>query len=105
MDDELLELYSKLIYSCGIVGWLKQFIDNTKSGYVKTFAVGNYIRIKFSDKYHWNEYLENEYLTWYSHTVSHPQREKTENLESIRGKILEKLQQRTFIWQDAFLGL
>lgn len=104
MDDELLELYSKLIYSCGIVGWLKQFIDNTKSGYVKTFAVGNYIRIKFSDKYHWNEYLENEYLTWYSHTVSHLQREKIENLESIRGKILEKLQHGAFIWQDAFLG-
>lgn len=104
LDKRQLELYSKLIYCCGIIGWMQSFIDNINAGYYSCRSFLNYARVKFTEKFHWNEYLEQEYLTWYSSAVAEYQKDQYESLYAQLPEILDKLKQGVFVWNDAFLG-
>lgn len=49
LDEEHRCLYSKLIYSCGIIGWMQSMIDNVKAGYLTYTSFFNHIRMKFRE--------------------------------------------------------
>lgn len=104
LDEELLLLYSKIIYSCGIIGWMQSLIDNVMSGVMNCHAFGKNTWIKFNYKYHWNEFLESEYLKWYSDSVSKLQKDKYIELEKKKDSIIRKMQDSCFVWNDAYLG-
>lgn len=104
LDQKQLELYSKLIYCCGIIGWMQSFVDNINAGYYSCRSFFNYARVKFTEKFHWNEYLEQEYLTWYSSAVAEHQKGQYESLYAELPEILNKLKDGVFVWNDAFLG-
>lgn len=104
MNEEQLEQYSKLIYLCGIIGWMQSFIDNTNAGYYSSRTLFNCARVKFTDKFHWNEFLEQEYLTWYASVVAEHQKEQYDSLFVELPTVLDKLKNGVFLWKDAFLG-
>lgn len=104
LDEEHRGLYSKLIYSCGIIGWMQSMIDNVKAGYLTYTSFFNHIRMKFREKYHWNEYLEQEYLTWYSETIVRLQQNDYDQLFANMEGILDKISRSVFVWRDQFLG-
>lgn len=104
LDDEHNNLYSKVIYSCGIIGWLQNLIDGVKAGYFSYSSFLNHVRIKFKEKYHWNEYLENEHLTWYSKTVAQLQQDEYDELNAKLSEVLDKITRSVFVWRDHFMG-
>lgn len=104
MNRKQLEQYSKLIYLCGTIGWMQSFIDNINAGYYSSRVFFNYVRVKFTEKFHWNEYLEQEYLTWYASAVAEYQKEQYDSLFVELPAVLDKLKNGVFIWKDAFLG-
>lgn len=104
LDLEHLELYTRLLYSCGILGWMQNFIDNVQAGFYSSTKFLNYIRVKFVDKYHWNEYLEGQYSAWYSSFVSSFQKAEYEKLDQELPEILNKLRQNVFVWKNEFMG-
>lgn len=104
LDDKQKILYSKIIYSCGIIGWMQSMIDDVKAGYLSCTSLFNHVRIKFREKYHWNEYLEKEHLTWYSETIIRLQQDEYEKLNAKLPEILDKISQSVFVWRDHFMG-
>lgn len=104
MDEELLKLYSKILYSCGIIGWMQSLIDDVNSKYVSYYSLGNYVRMRFNHKYHWNEYLEKEYILWYSNIVADFHKSKYEELNKKFPEINNKMKSQVFIWMDSFIG-
>jgi hypothetical protein len=104
IDGQLQILYTKLIYSCGIIGWMQSMVDDVKAGYLSYTSLFNYVRIKFKEKYHWNEYLEKEYLTWYSVTIAQLQQNEYEKLNAKLPEILDKISRSVFVWRDHFMG-
>lgn len=104
MNKKQLEQCSKLIYLCGTIGWMQSFIDNINAGYYSSRAIFNYARVKFTEKFHWNEYLEQEYLTWYATAVAEHQKEQYDSLFAELPAVLDKLKNGVFIWKEAFLG-
>jgi len=104
LDEERRTLYSKLIYSCGIIGWIQSLIESVKAGYLKYTSFFKHIRITFREVYHWNEYIEQEYLTWYSETIVRLQQNEYDQLFARLEGILDKISRSVFIWRDQFMG-
>ena len=104
LDAETLNLYSKILYSCGIIGWMQSLIDDVNAGYTTYYSIGKYIRIRFNHKYHWNEYLDKEYISWYSKYVTEFQRAKYDELSKIQDKIIHKMESSVFVWKENFMG-
>lgn len=104
LDDQHKILYTKLIYSCGIIGWMQSMIDDVKAGYLSYAPLFNHVRIKFREKYHWNEHLEKEHLTWYSATIAQLQKDEYEKLNAKLPEILNKISRSVFVWQNHFMG-
>ena len=63
---EQIERYAKLIYSCGIIGWMQSLIDNSAAGFYSCRTFLNYISVSFTERFHWNELIEDEYCDWYA---------------------------------------
>lgn len=104
LNREQLELYAKLIYSCGIIGWMQSLIENSTAGFYTCRAFWNYIRVSFSEKFHWNELIESEYCNWYSTMVAQFQEEEYQRLDEQLPEILKKLKTGIFVWDKHFLG-
>lgn len=104
LDDQHKILYTELIYSCGIIGWMQSMIDDVKAGYLSYTSLFNHVRIKFREKYHWNEYLEKEHLTWYSATIARLQQDEYEKSNAKLPEILDKISRSVFVWRDHFMG-
>lgn len=104
LDEQTNVLYSKLIYSCGIIGWMQSMIDDVKAGYMSYSSFFNHIRVKFNEKYHWNEYLEKEHLTWYSEKIAELQEDEYEKLFAKLPEIIDKITGAVFVWRDQFMG-
>lgn len=104
IDDELLNAYDQLLYSCGIVGWINQIIDDVDAGFSSCFSILHNIYYKHNYKYHWNEYIENKYLLWYSDLISKTQKEQYIELEKNNSFIIEKMKKSVFVWNDGFIG-
>ena len=104
MDHKHLELYAKIVYSCGIIGWMQNFIDSISAGVFTSYSFLNIVRVKFTEKYHWIEYLEQEYLTWYSSMVASIQKDRYDILNEELPEVLQKLKTGVFVWKDSFMG-
>lgn len=104
IDDEHMIIYSRITYACGIIGWIQNFINNINAGEFSSYSLFNFIRIRFNNKYHWNEHIEQEYVTWYGKLVADFQREEYEVLDEKMPQILSKLKNGVFIWREQFLG-
>lgn len=103
LTQEDLNLYSKIICECGIIGWMRSLIEDVKVGYLKYSSLGNNARLKFRDKYHWNEYIEGEYLLWYSEYVAYCQSEYYEKLNCQRPDIIAKMRANVSVWNEHFM--
>ena len=104
VDHDMMELYDKLLYSCGILGWMQSFVDNINAGYYSCFNIGRFIRVRFKDRFHWNEYIEEQYCSWYSSMVAALKKDEYEELDKKLPGVLETLKQSVFVWDKAFLG-
>lgn len=104
VESHMMELYDKLLYSCGILGWMQSFVDNINAGYYSCFNIGRFIRVRFKDRFHWNEYIEEQYCSWYSSMVAALKKDEYEELDKKLPGVLEKLKQSVFVWDKAFLG-
>lgn len=104
INEELLKLYSKILYSCGIIGWMQSLIDDVNSGYISYYSLGNYVRIRYNHKYHLNEYIEKEYILWYSKMIAEFHKSKYEELNSKLPEIMIKMKSNVFVWMDNFIG-
>lgn len=61
-------------------------------------------RIKFRKKHHWNEYLEKEYIEYYSKVIAYMQKAKYEELQLHENMILDKMSHMVFVWLNSFIG-
>ena len=104
LKHEQIELYAKLIYSCGIIGWMQSLIENSAAGFYSCRAFLNYISVSFAEKFHWNELIEDEYCDWYASLVAQFQADEYQKLNELLPEILEKLKTGIFVWNEHFLG-
>lgn len=106
MDGERIRYCRSLLYAFKTVGWMEFFLINEKLG---NFRISNYFNschIRFAKKYHWNEYIEKEYIEYFSGMVAEAL-EKSEgyrHLEEKRQAIIEKMKPLVFPFLDAFIG-
>lgn len=104
INDERLTLCRSILYACKTIGWVDFLLENERCGNLKIYNIGRKCRIKFKKKYHWNEYLEKEYVEYYSKVVAHMQKGKYEELQLQKDKILDKMSHTVFVWLDNFMG-
>ena len=69
---------------------MQSLIENSTAGFYTCRAFWNYIRVSFSEKFHWNELIENEYCNWYSTMVAQFQEEEYQRLDEQLPEILKK---------------
>lgn len=103
-NDELVDSLNKLLYTCGIIGWMNSFIDYINSGYMSAKKIGSHIWLRFKPKHHWIEYLEDEYITWYSRQVASFQEIKYSELQKVAPDIIREIEETAFVWNSSFLG-
>ena len=104
VDGELLLLLNKLLYACGIIGWMHWLIDNVNSGYMSVKRLGSHVWLKFKYKHHWNEHLEQEYITWYSQCVASYQSDEYSELQTISPVVIKEIRDTAFVWNKSFIG-
>lgn len=104
VDGELLLLLNKLLYACGIIGWMHWLIDNVNSGYMSVKRLGSHVWLKFKYKHHWNEHLEQEYITWYSQCVASYQSDEYSELQTISPVVIKEIRDTAFVWDKSFIG-
>ena len=104
MDCERVKFCRSLLYAFKTVGWVNFLLENERLGNLKISHFLNHTRIKFSKKYHWNEFLEKEYIEYYSKIIVTAQSESYAILEQKRPAVLERMKSHVFIFLNDFIG-
>lgn len=92
MDESRLALCHKVLLACKTIGWIEYVEDNKRYGNFVITENGKIIRIEFAKKHHWNEYLESQYHSFYSHVMALARHEEYEILEKDKERIMKKMQ-------------
>lgn len=104
MDESKLELCRKILIACKTIGWIEYVEDNQRYGNFIVTQKGKNIRIKFAKKYHWNEYFESQYNSFYSHVIAFARHEEYELLENAKERIMQKMQSMVSVWCNDFMS-
>ncbi len=104
MDEERILFCRSLLYAFKTIGWIDFFLENERIGNMKISNTFNHCRIKFTKKYHWNEFLEKEYINYYSKIMATAQAESYGELEKRRPEILAKMSSLVFVFLNDFIG-
>lgn len=104
MDQDRILFCRSLLYAFKTVGWMDYLLEGERLGNFKVSCLFNRCRIRFAKKYHWNEFLEQEYFDIYSKVIAHVQSEAYAELEKIRPAVIEKMKDHVFVFLDDFIG-
>lgn len=99
MDYERVNFCRSLLYAFKTVGWVNFLLENECLGNLKISHFFNRTRIKFSKKYHWNEFLEKEYIEYYSKVIASAQSESYAILDQQRPVVLERMKSHIFVFK------
>ncbi len=83
---------------------MQSLIDNSAAGFYSCRTFLNYISVSFTERFHWNELIEDEYCDWYASMVAQFQADEYQKLDELLPGILEKLKTGIFVWNEHFLG-
>lgn len=83
---------------------MQSLIDNSAAGFYSCRVFLNYISVSFTERFHWNELIEDEYCDWYASMVAQFQADEYQKLDELLPGILEKLKTGIFVWNEHFLG-
>ena len=104
MDEPRLALCHEILLTCKTIGWIEHVEDNQRYGNFVVTETGKNIRIKFAKKYHWNEYLESQYHSLYSHIMALARHEEYEALDKDKKRIMQKMQSMVSVWYNDFMS-
>lgn len=104
MDHERIKLCRSLLYAFRNVGWVNFLLENERLGNLKISHFLNHTRIKFSKKHHWNEFLEKEYIEYYSKVIAAAQSKSYAILEHQRPLMIERMKSHVFVFLNDFIG-
>lgn len=104
IDNERLKFCRSILYACKTIGWINRIMENSHYGNMKVYNFGNMCRVKFSKKYHWNEYFEKKYIEYYSNIIAWLQKDSYSKLQDCKESIVNKMQNMVFVWLNDFMG-
>ena len=104
IDSNMRQTLYKLIYTCGVIGWMEWLIEQSKAGFLSYSELLNHVWLKFRYSYHWNEKIEQDNTLWYADVITQHQISKYDSLKERSQVILEKIDRAVYIWHDHFMG-
>ena len=104
LNQTTLKICHEIIYACKTVGWVEFVEENVKYGNFVISQSGKSTKITFAKKYHWNEYIEQQYLSYFSEVMAFSKREEYDALNKDKERILQKMQDMVFVWHNEFMG-
>ena len=64
IDRDMRQSLYKLIYACGVIGWMEWLIEQSKAGFLSYNELLNHVWLQFRYTYHWNEKIEQDNTLW-----------------------------------------